>query len=1181
MPPLMCFVLGGLGEEAVGGRYDGDPCRMGHTDIFLVTASRMMTSTPPPLIGNRYQLQSRLGQGGMGVVYKAKDRLTDEFVALKQVTVQPSQIQHNSRAETSEATGDDLVALAHEFEILAGLRHPHIIGVLDYGFDADRMPYYTMQLMPNTRDFYEPAPVDVAKAVKLLSQVLLALDYLHRRGITHRDLKPSNIMIDERGNARVLDFGLAVQGSVGGGISGTLAYMSPEVLTGMPATPKSDLFALGVMMYEMFVGKHPFASTSITNALHKIMTMDFDARPLPAGVDLVVRRLLMPDPADRYSNARDVIADLCAYTSQPLPPESSDIRESILQSATFVGREREIAVLREGLALALGGQGSSWLIGGESGVGKSRLIREVQIRAQVGGTLVLTGQAVTGGGTLYQLWREAIRRLALVVEMTDYEASVLVEIAPDIPQLIGRNIIPAPLMPGSGQQDRLTQAILSVFRKAAAIVPVLLIVEDLQWTSESIEPLRALIKAVPEMRLMIVGTYRNDERPDLPDELPEAKVIALERLSEPEIERLSVAMLGAEGAQPQLIHLLEQETEGNVFFMVEVVRALAEMAGNLQDVGRLTLPERVVAGGVQAIIRRRLDQAPTWAQPALRLAAVAGRQVDAKLLIPLCGRLNLLPERMSFDDWVAACVSASVLRVQDNRIVFAHDKLREAMIDGLDAAEKAPLHRQIAEGLESLYAHDPTYAGVLYEHWHAAGDSAKELAYAMVFGKQLYDQSMYSKARALYERALELLPDDKPSAERVEIYRKLSSIAWITSEYEQAKSLCDTLITLSRAAGSLSGEAAALRTLGMLENLYGNNERFEQLFLESLALSHSANDQDGIARSLKELAFAAEIAGDYERAMSLHHQALEIWREIHDEIGEASEINDMGILYALKADWTNAIDLWEQSLTIKRRVGDRRGEAATVMNIGTALRNMNRTQDALMHYQRAISLWREIGSKPGLAAALNNMAGALQDSERYVEARAMQMESLQIKREVGDQQGIADSLANLATLEMLEGNPSAIHTLLLEILPMRRAQGDVRGLQGTLASLAYVEIAPRSDHRIEGGNRESAAAYLRESCELALQLAVNPAYVDALVSLAALAVYDGEFTRGAELLGLIDAIYPQPGVSAARMLDAIWHAAQKPLRAAFHEAFERGRSLDAVTALHEAVERFDGIQSSA
>ncbi|RMG88960.1 MAG: serine/threonine-protein kinase PknK, partial [Chloroflexi bacterium] len=358
----------------------------------------------------------------------------------------------------------------------------------------------------------------------------------------------------------------------------------------------------GIIAYEVFTGKHPFveSETDYREMINKILLGKSDLDALPEELTIsnstgslraVIGRLLARKPQDRYTTAEDAIADFSALIGQPPPTETEDMREGFLRASAFVGRVKELNRLKEAFAAAQNKQGHAILIGGESGIGKSRLVEELRIHALVNGALVLRGQAVDGGGLFYQLWRAPLRRLILHVSLTDKEAGILHELIPDIESLLQRSVTPAPKLSGSDNQQRLINTIVAIFKRINQ--PTVLILEDLQWTHESLEALKVILPLVHNLPLLIIGTYRNDETPDLPDKLPDMELMTLERLSKSHITALSAAMLGEAGSQSQVVDLLYRETEGNVFFIIEVVRALAESAGSLSNIGFVTLPEHI------------------------------------------------------------------------------------------------------------------------------------------------------------------------------------------------------------------------------------------------------------------------------------------------------------------------------------------------------------------------------------------------------------------------------------------------------------------------------------------------------------------------------------------------------------------------------------------------------------
>jgi serine/threonine protein kinase len=248
-------------------------------------------STP---IGRRYEILELLGTGGMGSVYRAYDRLSGQTVALKRVAVAPRRA-----ADTSNL----LLALAQEFRLLAALRHPQIISVFDYGFDSARQPYFTMELLDQPQTLLEIGRAQpLAFQIDLLVQALQALTYLHRRGILHHDLKPENMLVSN-GQVRLLDFGLSItlDQSQRADISGTLLYLPPEVLDGAPFTAAGDLYAIGVIAYQLLAGRHPFSADNADDFFDKVLAAapDLIALAAPPELAVVVGRLLSNEPAAR------------------------------------------------------------------------------------------------------------------------------------------------------------------------------------------------------------------------------------------------------------------------------------------------------------------------------------------------------------------------------------------------------------------------------------------------------------------------------------------------------------------------------------------------------------------------------------------------------------------------------------------------------------------------------------------------------------------------------------------------------------------------------------------------------------------------------------------------------------------------------------------------------------------
>jgi tetratricopeptide (TPR) repeat protein len=1105
-----------------------------------------LDKTTPQLIGNRYTLLDQIGAGGMGAVYRAKDRLTGQMVALKRVVLnavlfEPSSSHDNLR-----------LALSHEFHTLAGLRHPHIISVLDYGFDSERQPYFTMTLLESSFAITKAAQgKPLATQIQLLIEMLQALDYLHRRGIIHRDLKPGNVLVDEDGTVKVVDFGLALPARSASELetttSGTLAYMAPELFAEAPPSVASDLFATGVIACEMLQGKRPFGSGGISTLLAELIGEPPDLSALDSQFKPVLEKLLAKNPTHRYPNAHAVITALCEAAGQPVPEESQAIRESFLQASEFVGREDEFNQLLKALADLQPAAGSAWLVGGESGVGKSRLLDEVRTRALIEGVLVLRGQGVAEGGLLYQLWREPLRRLVLSVELSDLEAGILKPLIPDINNLLERAVPDAPALDGKPGVERMALTVADVFKRADQ--PVVLLLEDLHWAEESLELLKKLNQFVTARPWLIIGTYRDDERPKLPDDLPGMRVLKLQRLSQAAIAELSLAMLGEAGKQPQVLDLINRETEGNAFFMVEVVRALAEESGRLSDVGRTTLPAQVFTGGVQQIVRRRLARVPEWAQSLLKPAAVAGRELDLKIIT------SLNTQSFTVDAFLAVCAEAAVLEVVDNRWRFAHDKLRERLVGDLSDDERRQLNRQVAEAIEAAYPNDESRAAVLLEHWYTAGDILKATHYAVLAATQLHNISDNHAALALAERALaslSTLPEQDTALLRMRLLKQKGDTQFEFSNYADATASYQAILALARQSHERANEADALHGLGMVDMDQGNYAVAQSFLEDALAIRREIGDQGGAARCISNLGIIAYLQGDYSKAQACWEESKTIQQALGNIRLVAGSLINLGSAALVQGKPDAARRYWEESLTLMRAIGNRLGAAQSLMGLGNVARDQGDTAAARTYYEEGIRIHRDTGNRYDLAQVLHNLAEVTDD---YATAKRYCEESLLIRREINDQHGVAFTLTTLGSLAFDQKDFNAARSYYEEGQALLTELGDQRGIAMLKVDFSFLELAQQ-------GSGAPVRPVLQEALRELHTIGALENALEAVVGLAWSQV-KAQPVWSAELAGLV--------VSHPSATAVVRDSRLKPVRAELDSmlpvdelaaALERGKTLD-------------------
>jgi serine/threonine protein kinase/tetratricopeptide (TPR) repeat protein len=841
----------------------------------------------------RYAIISKLGEGGMGAVFRAHDRLTGADVAVKRLIVKkppsdptlPMSSPPVGSAPTILADGSDhathlagvatadsvptqherpgpptprpvparrsdsvpamRLAIASEFRILASLRHPNIISVLDYGFDDHSDPFLVLEVLEQAHTVTSAARAQPLRVrIQYVAQILHALAYLHRRGIRHRDLKPSNVLV-AGGRVRVLDFGLALEVGEIHRPAGTLGYIAPEVMRGEPHSAAADLYAAGIVAYELITGTHPFGRSEeeVLRASVRPPRLHLDDATLSrAALDALadtVDRLLQYDPIQRPSSANQALRFL-ARTGVLDELENDDVRKSMVSAARLVGRAPERMQLREALSRARKGQGGVVALVGESGVGKSRLVDELRTHALVSGCSVVAGREVAEGGAAYEAWQDPLRRIALeATTAAPVPWPFLTLVVPDIGELIGIGMITTPMMDPQTLQVLLMQAVEALVRAARG--PTVILLEDLHWAGpESLALLGWMTRVAASMSLLVVVTTRPEGTASV--SMPGVSIIELGPLERRDLEELALAVLGPLGDRADLVDLLERGTGGVPLYVVEALRLLAAQAGTLEDIGTMRLPPYLTIDVLEDALRDRLARLPGEALPLCQLAALFGPDLDLGMLEAVAPHLELA---IGLD----AAEQAGVLAVDVGGWHFSHERVREVLVESIPDGERAGMHRRIAEWLDQAGG-DPVARA---RHWGLAGDRAREAEWTAAAADALLTRAAYLRARASFARALELLDErglTGAERDRAELPLQLGrgtcaliidgfSSPATAAAYDRAAALCESLGVAGgvHAFMVLFGQAAVHLFRGDIESSINLSQR-------ALRVAQEANDVD-------------------------------------------------------------------------------------------------------------------------------------------------------------------------------------------------------------------------------------------------------------------------------------------------------------------------------------------------
>jgi tetratricopeptide (TPR) repeat protein len=970
------------------------------------------------VLNERYRLDAELGRGGMGVVYRAHDTLLERDVALK--VLSKADLGTEGRAR-----------LLHEARAAAQLNHPNIVSIYDAG-EVEGTSFIVMELV-EAPTLFEHRPGSLDEILSVAQQICDALEHAHAHGIVHRDLKPENVIITG-GQAKLTDFGLArsmtSRMSTEGAISGTVFYLPPEQALGQEVDGRADLYALGVMLYELATGQLPFSGDDplavISQHLYApVVPPRTHNADIPPALDALIVQLLSKQPQDRPASAADVrqalqtVVTASAVPSSPSTPSPLDQ----LVRGRLVGREREMAEARAlWMQAAAASEGRNvLLISGEAGVGKTPLVRELKALARVSGGQALTGECYAGGSAPYtpiaQIIREALPLLK--VDLPDLVLAGLIALAPDL-QARYPDVPPNPPLTPQAEQQRLFESVVALCAALTERAPLLLTVEDVQWADGgTLFLLRHLARRgrSSRFRLLVVMTYREmelDQSCCLSDVLLDfnrerlSARIKLGRLDREQTRDLLSVMLQDE-ITPEFLDGIYRETEGNPFFVEEVCKALIEEGKLYRDNGRWRRPDMSdiqLPQSVRMVIQARVGRLPSQAQDALRLAAIIGREFDFDTL----RRAGELDEEALVDALEVAEQAQLIAEVKSERqdvFAFAHRLTMTTLRESVSGLRRRRLHHRVASVIEALRPDD---LEALVYHYAQAGAEACALTYSMRAAYRARQVYANEEAIRFYSEALELMPDDHPAhfdvlAARVEVYdivarreaqhvdvqamlalaerldddaRRCDALIALADFYAEtepfhAREPAERAVTLAQALDDPVREGHALRRVGYDAWHRSDYPSSRDALQAAAARFQEAGLPGEAAACLHTLSLALGSQGENATALEAAKEALALSRQAGDQRREATSLRRLAIVHMNTGQYVQALPNAEDALALHHALGDRSEECNALNVVGIIHAWLGRPEVAKDYLDRSLELAEHIGSSTGISNAVSNL----------------------------------------------------------------------------------------------------------------------------------------------------------------------------------------------------------------
>jgi serine/threonine protein kinase/tetratricopeptide (TPR) repeat protein len=1093
---------------------------------------------PHQIIDNRYKVLKIQGTGATGKVYKVKDLRDQKIVALKML----------SKKETSS---QEIKRFKREFRMLGQLHHPNLCSVYDFGMLRDGRSYFTLEYVNGENIFQEAENASRTTVCTWIVQLCRVLEYIHTKGFIHFDIKPSNVLIakgKERGAkskklspqntapyVKLMDFGLAGEQRIKGGafIKGTFPFIAPEIVKGLAVDHRADLYSLGVLLYEVLTRRH-FQSADKESFASILKQQDYNSTTvtkiiddIPYGLGRLIVRLLVFEPAMRFSRANDVIKEINRLTGLRFALETEKTLEGYLLSSRFVGREKEMKLLIYSYEQARRGEGNIIVIGGEAGIGKSRLIREFRIFTQLQRSHTFLGSAHKDKiGTLepfYSVFSALINYIKPTSKLKT-SLAILFTLFPDLIDGRLKKKLPklATLDP---QQEKLRyfEALSGLLNSIATdLGEIIILLEDLHWADDlSFQFLEYLGRNIIDKNILICVTCREEElqeRPLFKHMIHNLKnqgrltQVVLGSFSMRSLYEFLDSTITPTSNSSALTRYLLKKTNGNPFFVEEILRTFLKSGGmsigkklKIDDIKKIQIPETV-----EDAVLKRVDDLYHSSREIVKIAAVFMRGFTYEMMQKLMGLDDTELSKVLWE------LKRKQIFIEDNRVYrFYHATLREVLRKRMNRNEWQKLNRRIGEELEvinkkKIYS---VVEDVAY-YFINAKDREKGIGYGLCAAEKSAGRYASEQAIYYYQGVLGLLDDNELEKlftihqkmayiearagyynnaiknynqalkihygtvdEKVSIYGHMAYVYESMGNYRHAVRIYKKALELLKK--TKTARLNKLRTIEFIAKMnrtylmLGDYSHVRRISMKTMQFLRAITGKDvvqlkgSIYGSMGDVEFYGSEykKGDCDKAIYYYKTAYRYYKMAHNELGIAAVLNNLGNSSQLKFDYRQATNYYKSSIRWSEKIGEQHGVAIKLLNLGGILKERGNYSDALDCFQRALAVSRKIGNPRIMGGSLSEVGSCLLTLCRHREAESYTEQSRIILKTIAWTEKQIYSLMVLAHINQVKGEYSISLKYYRKALQLMRNSGQQRsaGRIFILMSLVFIELGAFSD----------------------------------------------------------------------------------------------------------------------